>query len=390
LAQVTRLSRLPAAAGAQLTVRAGLSTIILIAITLLITACVEIRERADEPGDDSSSNAGELTPTPLPTRPPPTPVPSGSFLRLDGINTRQVVLWDDELPAEYAATKSTLYRRTSSRNWERVGSLPGEGRIIADPSDPDLLYLGDHPPCLSENDPIQFFRSTDGGRSWQEVQDVQNVRPILVWPDDHDVIIGSQCGLAISKDGGRTWDRFLPDSDFDLTRLTTTQIGLFGVFTSEGGVSYLRQIVIEDLNNPEFAEPIISFWGNGAIHATGDRILVGEPGGVHFSDDGGRTWSSTREGLDDVVASVDPLEDDVPDTEMEAGLGIFALIPHPEDSSRIFMGSIRGLYLSEDSGQTWGKVPAVEDRLVRQLNFSMGGAILYVTTDDGVMVLHNP
>ncbi|MEX2426193.1 MAG: hypothetical protein WD401_05440 [Thermomicrobiaceae bacterium] len=268
--------------------------------------------------------------------------------------------------------------------------MPVSGRLVADPSDPDLLYLGDHPRCLSDNDPVPFHRSTDGGESWQRIDDVQNVRPMLVWPEDNDVIIGSRCGLAISQDGGYTWERHLPDSEFDLTRLTITQIGLFGLFTSEDGVSYLRQIEIDDPENPEFAEPLLRFWGIGTIHASGDRILVGEPGGVHFSDDGGRTWSSTREGLEDVVASVVPLEEDIPDAELEEGLGIFALLPHPQDSLRIFLGTIRGLYLSEDGGQTWGKVSSIEDYQVTELDFSMGGAILYVTTDHGVIVLHNP
>jgi photosystem II stability/assembly factor-like uncharacterized protein len=340
--------------------------------------------------DDASDPAAEPTPTPRPTLPPPTPVPSGSFLRIDGVNAKQIVLWDAELPAEYAATRFTLHRRTDSRNWSYVGSLPEEGRLIADPSEPEKLYLGDHPPCLSEGDPIGFYRSLDGGQHWERVESADNIRPIMVWPEDRDVIIGSRCGLAISMDGGLTWERHLPDSEFDLTRLTATQIGLFGVFTSEGNVSYLRQINIDDPSQPEFGEPIISFWGPGAVHATRERILVGESGGVHFSDDGGRTWSSTREGLDDVVASVDPLEERIPDAELEAGLGIFALLPHPQESSRIFIGTIRGLYLSVDGGQTWGKTPEVGDRAVRNLHFAIGGAILYATTDDGVIVLHNP
>lgn len=362
-----------------------------LAVAVILSSCIRTDDRSSDSDDaGADSPVTERTPTLRPTNPPPTTVPSGSFLKIDGITARQVVLWDTELPAEYAATRYTLYRRTDLRNWSRVGELPVEGHLVADPADPEILYLGDHPPCLSEADPIQFHRSTDGGQTWEAVDDVVNIRPILVWPDDHDVIIGSRCGLAISQDRGQTWERHLPDADFDLTRLTATQIGLFGLFNSEHGVSYLRRIGIEDLDNPEFADPIISFWGPGAIHATSERILVGEPGGVHFSDDGGRTWSSTREGLDDVVASVDPLEEDIPEAELEAGLGIFALTPHPADSSRIFLGTIRGLYLSSDSGRTWGRIPEVDEVQVQELAFSMDGAILYVTTEVGVTVLHNP
>jgi hypothetical protein len=354
---------------------------------LVLASCVSIDERAV----DDSMDPVEITTTPHATVPPPTPVPSGGFLKLDGLTTRQVVLWDIELPAEYARTRTSLYRRASNRNWTRVGDLPTEGHLLADPSDPELLYIGDHPPCLSEADPIPFYRSTNGGQTWEQIPDVHNIRPILVWPQDHDVIVGSQCGLAISQDRGQTWTRHLPDSEFDLTRLAVTQIGLYGVFTSESAVSYLRRLRLDDPNQPEFDEPVISFWGPGAIHATGDRILVGEPGGFHFSDDGGRTWSTTREGLDGVIASVEPLEEDIPETELEAGLGVFALQPHPASPSRIFMGTIRGLYISEDSGRSWGRTSEIDEQIVvRELDFAMGGAILYVTTDDGVIVLHNP
>lgn len=368
-----------------------LGVLIALTMALMLAACISLDERSSNNTDSSDADV-QLTPTaqPDPTVPAPTAVPSGGLLIIDGITMRQVVLWDTDLPAEYAASDTALYRRTTARNWDRVGALPVNGQIIADPSDPDYLYLGDHPPCLAEDEPVPFFRSTDGGETWQEVEDAINTRPILVWPDDHDVIIGSRCGLAISLDRGRTWDRHLPDSEFDLTRLIVTQIGLFGVFTGEQEVSYLRQIDIEDPENPEFREPIISFWGPGAIHATGDRILVGEPGGVHFSDDGGRTWSTSREGLEDVIASVDPQEEEIPESEIEAGLGIYALQPHPSTPERIFLGTIRGVYLSEDGGQSWGQIPEVDEQTVRDLQFSMGGSILYATTDRGVIVLHNP
>jgi photosystem II stability/assembly factor-like uncharacterized protein len=368
-----------------------LSVLLLTGLVIFAAGCVSIDTRENGIDDEQAAEETvEPTSSPEATAPSPTAVPSGGFLKIEGLVARQVVLWDTELPAEYAASEATLFRRSDSRNWHRVGDLPVDGQILADPADPDNLYIGDHPPCLSEGEPVQFHRSSDGGATWQEVEEAVNIRPILVWPEDHDVIIGSRCGLAISQDRGETWERHLPDSEFDMTRVMVTQIGLFGVFTSEREVSYLRRIVLDDLDNPEFEEPIISFWGPGAMNATGDRIIVGEPGGVHFSDDGGRTWSTTREGLEDVVASVDPLEEDVPESELEAGLGIHTVLPHPTSSDRIFLGTIRGLYLSEDGGQSWGKVADIEDRTVRSLSFSMGGSILYVVTDEGVMVLHNP
>lgn len=366
-----------------------LGVLIALALVVVMSACVSTRDEHAGPAsdDDVIETPGAISDS---TVPPPTTIPSGSFLKVDGIAMRQVVLWDSELPAEYMASETSLFRRTESRHWERIGALPVNGRILADPSDPDTLYIGDHPPCPPEGDPVPFHRSFDGGQTWQAVEDAVNIRPILVWPDNHNVIVGSSCGLAISQDRGETWERHLPDSEFDLTRMIVTQIGLFGVFRNQEEIRSLRQIDIDDPDNPEFREPIASFWGSGAIHATGDRILLGESSGVHFSDDGGRTWSTSREGLEDVIASVDPQEEDIPDSAIEAGLGIFAIQSHPRNPDRIFLGTVRGLYLSEDGGPSWGRVPDIDEHTVRELQFAMDGSILYVTTDDGVIVLHNP
>ncbi len=371
----------------------ALGTLGILLTLAIVAACTTTGDDGPRADDEATGTAGteaDPSPTATPVTEQPTPVPSGAMLRLDGIAAQQVVLWDSALPAEFATTRYTLYHRSDARTWSRVDSLPTEGNLVADPTDPDRLYLGDHPPCLRGGDPVPFHRSEDGGESWQEVPNAENIRPMTVLPDQPNVVIGSRCGLAISQDYGVTWERHLPDSEFDLTRLTITEIGIFGTFTSHTEISYLRRITIDDPDNPEFDEPILSFWGTGAMHATGERLIVGTISGVHFSDDGGRTWSFTREGLDDVVASVDPLEQDIPEAEIERGLGIHAVLPHPQQSSRIFLGTVRGLYLSEDNGESWGRIPEVDEREVRALDFAMEGSILYVTTADGVIVLHNP
>jgi hypothetical protein len=371
---------------------------VILFIVLVVVGCTSANDVDDAEFVASPTPTPERTPsptpdgeeTPTPTQPPATPVPSGSFLRIDGVAVRQVVLWDDDLPAEYAATRFTLYHRADVRAWSHVGNLPAEGRIIANPVNPDTLYLGDHPPCLREGEPQPFYRSFDAGKTWERMDEASNIRPIIVWAEDTETVIGSRCGLVISRDQGETWNRYLPETEFDLTRLTATQIGLYGIFTAQNETSYLRRIDLDDQAAPEFGDAILSFWGRGVVHATSERIIVGEPSGVHLSDDGGRTWSFTREGLEDVVASVNPLEESIPDRELEAGIGIYSLLPHPQDSSRIFLGTIRGLYLSEDGGQSWGKIPEIDDHEIHQLNFAMGGAILYVTTTEGVIILHNP
>jgi hypothetical protein len=343
------------------------------------------------PGPTSDEPDAEETPEPEPTPSPiPTPIPSGSYLLVNHLRVHQVVVPDDDLGAEYAKTRFTLYRRVDGRTWRLVSVLTTPGELVADRGDPETLYYGDHAPCLSGGDSIPFLKSVDGGITWREIEDAHNIRPLVVLPEDPDVVIGSRCGVAISQDRGETWEVHYPPTGFDVTMLQHTSIGLYGVFTSEGGTSHLRLIDMTDPLEPEFREPILDFWGSGVVHATRERLYLGESRGVHFSDDGGRTWSFSREGLQDVTISVDPAQESIPDDEIERGFGILAIRPHPGDASRIFIGTVAGLYLSEDWGQSWGRIQEIEPVEIRELRFGMAGGILYVTTPDGVVILNNP
>jgi hypothetical protein len=345
-----------------------------------------LSEATPEPDE---TDEPEPSPTPTPT-PIPTPIPSGSYLLVNHLRVHQVVVPDPDLGAEYAMTRFTLYRRVDGRTWRLVSVLTTPGKLVADRSDPKLLYYGDHPPCLRGGDPIPFLKSVDGGVTWQEVEGAQDVRPLVVLPEDPSVVIGSRCGVAISLDYGETWQDYYPPTGFDVTLLQLTPIGLYGIFTSEGGASNLRAIDMTDPANPEFRDPILEFWGGGVVHATRERLWLGESRGVHFTDDGGRTWSLSRQGLEDVTISVDPAVESIPDDEIERGFGILAMRPHPTASNRIFIGTVAGLYLSEDYGQTWGKIQEIEPVEIHDLHFGMNGGILYVTTPTGVVVLNNP
>jgi outer membrane protein assembly factor BamB/photosystem II stability/assembly factor-like uncharacterized protein len=108
-----------------------------------------------------------------------------------------------------------------------------------------------------------IWRSTDGGIHWSQPATARpscRARPsahsVGFQPDSHDVIVGTDCGLAVSHDDGTTW-----------THLSRDSAGkTFGRVTS-------------------VATP-----GQGVVQACGDSVSTADfPGGVRTSFDNGST-----------------------------------------------------------------------------------------------------
>lgn len=87
--------------------------------------------------------------------------------------------------------------------WQKrsdIASIPWFfGQIRVDPSDPDIVYhLG-----------VQLQRSTDGGRSWQDVGRGVHADQHALWinPENpHHLVLGNDGGLYVSRDFAESWD----------------------------------------------------------------------------------------------------------------------------------------------------------------------------------------
>lgn len=325
------------------------------------------------------------TPTAAATATPAGSPVAGGPLTIEGARVTQIVVPDPSGDAEYAVTADSLYRRVDG-DWTRVADA-NDTWVLADPTQPDVVYRGDHIACARGGDPIPFQKSTDGGRTWQTLPAGESVQPLVIDPANPSHIYGSSCALAISTDGGQTWTDAQPVPSFNLGSLALTGTQLFGIYTSEGGTSYLVASDVTMPENPDTSPTLLEFWGGGVVAAAGDRVVVGESNGVHVSEDGGQTWSFSRDGLEEVTLSVNALTQPIPQEEQARGFGIFAIAVDPAAPARIYAGTIAGLYVSTDSGATWARVPDIGDVRVRDLSFARNGALLYATTDDGTVVL---
>jgi hypothetical protein len=292
------------------------------------------------------------------------------------------------------------------RTWKRV-TATGAPAVIAG-GEPRTLYAGPLPSCYKGTGlDMPVSRSSDGGATWQTFKGSEGIRPVAVHPTKAGTVYGISCrGLNISRDGGQTWQNSGPTMGWDITSLLLVPgqpLRFLAVLTSEGGTSHLAWFDEDgrgEATSPaqDGATPSLQFWGTGALAAAGSvttppggetppLLYLAEATGVRRSVDGGATWTRWQDGLADVALAHDPLKDGMTQEEVQKGYGLLALSVDPADPNSLFLGTVRGLYLSADGGQHWRKadIAALNSQRITGLQWDPArSGVLYAGTAQGV------
>lgn len=225
--------------------------------------------------------------------------------------------------------------------------------LAQSPSDPQVLYAGNtREDCALDTGAalIQeicsqaqtgFFRSKDGGISWQVV--TQGPLPhkgfsaLAVHPTNSEHLFAGtfQGGFATSTDGGKTWK-------------------LGGLGLPQKGIPALAIAV-----DPFYPESLL--------------ISLGEAG-LYKSSDRGANWRMIAAGLDPEAPLLDILYD-------------------PSHSGVVYLAdSFNGVHFSTDGGESWGDLnQGLTHRTARTLGISEDGSVLYVGIEGaGVYRLGTP
>jgi photosystem II stability/assembly factor-like uncharacterized protein len=200
------------------------------------------------------------------------------------------------------------------------------GSIAVAESDPNVIFVGTGEACIRGN--ISFgdgvYKSTDGGKTWQNVglRDTRHIGRVIVHPRNPDIVFVAALGHAYgpnqergifrSTDGGKTWEKVLYQDE------------------KTGGID-----IEFDRTNPRIL--LAALW---EAYRTPWSLTSGGPGsGLYRSTDGGTTWKRLEgQGLP------------------KGPLGRIGVRVSPADSNRIYAlieAEQGGLYLSEDGGDTW-------------------------------------
>ncbi|MEP7203792.1 MAG: glycosyl hydrolase [Ilumatobacteraceae bacterium] len=225
--------------------------------------------------------------------------------------------------------------------WENVSdgflTTASIGAMAVAPSDGNVIYAGTGESTIridvTHGDGV--YKSTDAGVSWRHMglAESRHIGEIRVHPDDPDLVYvaalghaskdNPERGLFRSKDGGETWELVLNVSE----RAGAVDVSL-------------------DPNNPRIV--FATMW---QARRTFWSIDSGGPdSGLWRSRDGGDTWEniSNRPGLPGGI------------------LGKIGVSVSSARSGRVFAmveaeGRKRGLYRSDDMGETWEKVSSKPD-----------------------------
>lgn len=209
----------------------------------------------------------------------------------------------------------------------------GITEILIDPDDPAILYVSTiagaefNPSELTENiqtgRTLGIFKSTDGGRSWTEINvglPSRQIFTLVMDPEDSNTLYaGTYEGIAKTTDGGQQWQPLRAPN-----RL-------------------VRSIAVDPQDS--------------------DNVYLGFDAGFYKSSDGGRTWQQSAAGLSPEVNAQ-------------------ALAIDPMNPERIFLGDRRsGVFASTDAGRTWRLInDGLRNRAVQVLEISADGHMLYAGT----------
>ncbi len=283
---------------------------------------------------------------------------------------------------------SGAQENASSWSWAGWGGGGFFWSSAADPSDPNVLYLGGdvlgvyksvdkgrswsivnnglcgygvYSLAVAKSSPKTVFamttvgicKSVDGAASWKALEATRkgkldifstrdvSVRAIAVDPSNSEIVYaGSKAGrLFKSSDGGETWSKLLDNAAAPVSFISIPEKSPSTIFVSTLGGGLLKS---EDagaswrtLDTPKQAVCA------KAAPSNKDIVYASfKDGGMMKSLDGGASWSSAKEG-------------------MAPKLVVRDIVVHPSNPDRVNCVARDGwsscAYLSEDGGRTWSK-----------------------------------
>src|ERR1044071_3474338 len=197
--------------------------------------------------------------------------------------------------------------------------------IIVDPRDSRVLYVATH----RHKEPGGFFKSTDGGRTWRESQELKEeaLHSLTQSSKNPDMlVVGTNRGVYRSLNAGETWTKFE----------TSATPGLINV----------ESLVVDPRNT--------------------DVIYAGTWYLPYKTTDGGRTWFSIKNGIID-------------DSD------IFAIDIDPRDADHVIASACSGIYETKNAGGSWRKVQGIpsQSRRTRAIlhHPSLHGVVFAGTTE---------
>ncbi|MEO0558719.1 MAG: glycosyl hydrolase, partial [Bacteroidota bacterium] len=204
------------------------------------------------------------------------------------------------------------------------------GSIALDPQNPNTVWVGTGENVGGRHAAYGdgIYRSTDGGRTWENrgLKESERLSTIWIHPENSDVVLvaaqgpmwssGGERGLYRTEDGGETWTLVLGGGDW----------------------TGATDLVVDP------RDPDVMYAATWDRHRTVAAYMGGGPGtGIHKSTDGGQTWTELTRGLP------------------TSNMGKIGLAISPQNPDVVYAAietDLRtgGLWMSENRGASWRKM----------------------------------
>ena len=218
-------------------------------------------------------------------------------------------------------------------NWSHYAHL-GSGNdyvldhVVIAPADDNTIFVA---AWSIENNSGDIFRSRDGGRTWQALPGMhgKSVRSFAMFARDSRIMVaGALDGVFRSTDGGDAWQRISPANHPEIKNIESLAM------------------------DPRSPDVIYA----GTWHLPWKTM------------DGGRTWTSMKQGI-------------VDDSD------VFSIIIDQHEPSVIYLSACSGIYKSENAGEQFHKIQGIpfSARRTRVLHQDpVNPAVVYAGTTEGL------
>jgi photosystem II stability/assembly factor-like uncharacterized protein len=252
-------------------------------------------------------------------------------------------------------------------SWEFLGLEESERihRIVLHPTDPDIAYAGVMGPAWSDGEERGVYRTTNGGRSWEQVlfsNEKTGISDLVMDPTNPSKLIagmwefrrwpwffesgGPGSGLYVTYDGGDSWTRMtvedgLPEGELGRIGLSIYRGDPSVVFalveaqesallrSDDGGRSWEQVNTERGVANRPF------YYTDIFVDPQNELRLFNLNSRVMFSEDGGKSFREVAQGVHS---------------------DFHTLWIDPNDSRVMYIGSDGGVYITRDRGKNWRMV----------------------------------
>lgn len=270
-------------------------------------------------------------------------------------------------PRNSAGVGDGVYKTMDGgQTWTHLGLERSERihRIVLDPTNPDVAYLGVMGPAWSDGDERGVFKTTDGGRTWDRVlfaNERTGASDLVMDPSNPNKLFaamwehrrwpwffesgGEGSGLHVTYDGGATWKQYtsedgMPEGNLGRMGLAIAHNDPRVVYalieakksallrSDDGGITW------RTISDEPGVAPRPFYYADIRVDPENENRLYSLHGRITVSEDQGRTFRT--------VVPSQKIHGDVQE-----------LWINPDDPRFLIMGNDGGIGISYDRGATW-------------------------------------